>query len=103
MLRDDSVAASLRYIDAKGERRVVQREGIDRSVGFDQMSIDYRFAAAAAWFANELKGGPQAPGLATRLQRLMATASRALGGDEHKKERVTLVAMARAASDQAHR
>lgn len=101
-LREDSVYASLRFVDEKGERRMLHAEGVDRGVGFDAMPIDYRFAASAAWFALETKGGPKISGLATRLQRLMAVASRALGSEE-KKDRVALVSMARAASDQAHK
>ncbi|MCC6810830.1 MAG: DUF3520 domain-containing protein [Deltaproteobacteria bacterium] len=101
-LREDSVYASMRFVDPKGERRVLQGEGVDRNKSFEAMSIDYRFAAAAAWFALEAKGGPKSDGLAHRLQRMMNVATRALGS-EHRAERLALVALARAASDQAHK
>jgi hypothetical protein len=102
VLREDSVYANLRYVDGIGERRTLQKEGLDKTRAFDAMSNDYRFAAAAAWFALEAKGGVKSDGLVTRLQRVMATASRALG-TEAREERVAFVSLVRAASDQAQK
>jgi hypothetical protein len=100
-LREESVYARLRYLDAQGERRVLQADGVERAKSFEAMPEDFRFAAAAAWLAIETKGGMRAPGLSSRLEQVMAAASRALG-KEHRSERLTLIQLARAASDRAH-